>query len=47
MNKNIENIQRIPLFHDLTLNNGKYDDDDDDDDKIKYMYSHNHHKKNR
>ena len=37
-------IQRIPLLHDPTLNNGKWIMFDGD--KIKYTYSHNNHKRN-
>ena len=39
-------MQRIPLFHVLTMANGSYFQFDEDY-KIQYKYSHNHHKKNR
>ena len=46
--KRIEkDIQRILLFHGLTLNNGKWEYFQfNDDNKIKYTYSHNYHKIN-
>ena len=39
-------MQRIPLFHDLTLNNVEYFRLDDDVDMMKYTFSHNCPKRN-
>ena len=41
IHKDIKDIQRMPLFQDLTLNNDKRADN-----KIKYTYSHNRHMRN-
>ena len=40
INKNVKNIQPIPLFHDLTLNNGKWVNSrlDDDNSEVPKPY---------